>query len=101
MRGHRTSVGPALVAAFLILSLPAPVARPVAAQSNHGAIVPFTIAVPEAVLTDLKERLARTRVPGEIGRSGWGYGTNLAHLRELVTSSSTRFHWREQERRLH
>ena len=72
---------------------------PVLAQGSV-AIVPFKIAVPDAVLTDLKERLARTRFPGEIEGSGWDYGTNLAYLRELVTYWRTSFDWRAQERRL-
>src|SRR5204863_360547 len=41
---------------------------------------PFRIAVPDAVLADLRERLARTRFPDEIPGSGWTYGTNLAYL---------------------
>jgi microsomal epoxide hydrolase len=63
-------------------------------------VVPFKIAVPDAVLADLKERLARTRFPSEIEGSGWDYGTNLAYLRELVTYWRTSFDWRAQERRL-
>src|SRR5437667_385445 len=51
---------------------------------------PFRIAVPQAVLADLRERLARTRFPDEIPGSGWTYGTNLAYLRELVA------YWRER-----
>ena len=63
-------------------------------------VVPFKIAVPDAVLADLKERLARTRFPGEIEGAGWDYGTNLAYLRELVTYWRTTFDWRAQERKL-
>ena len=63
-------------------------------------VVPFKIAVPDAVLADLKERLARTRFPSEIEGSGWDYGTNLAYLRELVTYWRTTFDWRAQERKL-
>lgn len=71
------------------------------AQGSGGeAIVPYKIAVPEAVLTDLKDRLARTRFPDEIEGSGWDYGTNLAYLRELVAYWRTRFDWRAAERRL-
>jgi pimeloyl-ACP methyl ester carboxylesterase len=56
--------------------------------------------VPEAVLTDLKDRLARTRFPSEIEGSGWDYGTNLAYLKELVTYWRTSFDWRGQEKKL-
>ncbi len=34
-------------------------------------IVPFTIHVPDEVLADLKDRLARTRLPDAIDGSGW------------------------------
>src|SRR5262249_5566478 len=46
---------------------------------------PFAVAVPEDTLVDLRERLARTRWPEEIGNDNWQYGTNLAYLKELVT----------------
>jgi pimeloyl-ACP methyl ester carboxylesterase len=72
----------------------------VMAQSAGTAVVPFKIDVPEAVLVDLKERLARTRFPDEIEKSEWDYGTNLAYLKELVAYWRTTFDWREQERRL-
>ena len=55
------------------------------AAQEGSAIVPFKIAVPDGVLEDLKERLARTRFPSEIENSGWDYGTNLSYLRDLVT----------------
>src|SRR5205809_5189603 len=58
---------------------------------------PFRIAVPDAVLADLRERLARTRFPDEIPDSGWTYGTNLAYLRELVAYWRERFDWRAAE----
>ena len=35
--------------------------------------VPFTIAVPEEVLSDLRQRLAATRWPDELPGSGWLY----------------------------
>jgi pimeloyl-ACP methyl ester carboxylesterase len=68
--------------------------------SPGEAIVPFRIDVPEATLTDLKERLSKTRFPSEIEGSGWDYGTNLAYLKALLTYWRTAFSWRAQERRL-
>ena len=62
--------------------------------------MPYRINVADATLTDVKERLAKTRFPSEIDNSGWDYGTNLAYLKELVTYWRTTFNWREQERRL-
>jgi pimeloyl-ACP methyl ester carboxylesterase len=70
------------------------------AQATSDAVVPFRIQVPDAVLRDLKDRLARTRFPTEIDGAGWDYGTNLTYLKELVAYWQTRFDWRAQERRL-
>ncbi len=63
-------------------------------------IEPFRIAVSDAVLTDLRERLARTRFPDELDDAGWTYGTNLAYLRELVAYWRDRYDWRKEEARL-
>jgi pimeloyl-ACP methyl ester carboxylesterase len=63
-------------------------------------IAPFRIEVPDAVLRDLRERIARTRWPDEISGSGWDYGTNLAYLRELLDYWRDGFDWRAQERKL-
>ncbi|HEY7135776.1 MAG TPA: alpha/beta fold hydrolase [Acidimicrobiia bacterium] len=63
-------------------------------------IEPFTIDVPDAVLTDLHERLARTRFPEQIPDAGWDYGTELGYLRELVGYWRDNYDWRKQEARL-
>ena len=59
-----------------------------AAQAAGSAIVPFTIQVPDAVLSDLKARLARARWPDEIEDAGWRYGANVAYMKELVASGA-------------
>ncbi len=58
---------------------------------------PFTVAVPEAVLADLRDRLARTRWPDEIAGAGWAYGANLTFMRELAAYWRDGFDWRAQE----
>ena len=68
--------------------------------AGAAAIVPFKIQVPDAVLSDLKERLARARFADEFPDVGWDYGTNLNYLRSLVTYWRERYDWRAQERRL-
>jgi microsomal epoxide hydrolase len=50
-------------------------------------IHPFTINIPDEVLTDLKQRLAATRWTNEIDNDDWQRGTNLAYLKELCA------HW--------
>ncbi len=67
---------------------------------DGAAITPFTIQVPDAVLADLKARLALARIPEPLQGSGWQLGTDTAYLRELVTYWRDRFDWRAQERRL-
>jgi microsomal epoxide hydrolase len=61
---------------------------------------PFTIDVADEVLTDLGERLARTRWPDEIPDGGWRYGTDLRYLQALVEYWRTRYDWRAAERTL-
>ena len=61
------------------------------------AVQPFAIHVPDEVLADLRERLTRTRWPGEIPGAAWDYGSNLAYLKELVDYWRTQFDWRAQE----
>jgi len=61
------------------------------------ATLPFRIDVPDGVLTDLRERLARTRLPDQIDGAGWDYGTELGYLRELVAYWRDKFDWRAQE----
>jgi microsomal epoxide hydrolase len=64
------------------------------------AIQPFKIEVPDATLSDLRERLARTRFPDQIEGANWDYGTELSYLRELVAYWKDEFDWRAQERLL-
>ena len=58
---------------------------------------PFTIAVPEGVLSDLRGRLARVRWPDEVPDGGWRYGTDLAYMKELVAYWRDRYDWRKNE----
>jgi pimeloyl-ACP methyl ester carboxylesterase len=61
-------------------------------------IEPFMVSIDEAVLVDLRERLARTRWPDEIDGSDWSYGTSLSYLQGLITYWLRDFDWRAQER---
>ena len=63
-------------------------------------IRPFRIEVPDSVLDDLRDRLARTRWPDEIPMLGWEYGVPLPCLQGLADHWRTRFDWRAQEARL-
>ncbi|MCC4769135.1 alpha/beta fold hydrolase [Methanosarcina sp. DH2] len=61
------------------------------------SIQPFHIDIPQAVLQDLKERLAGTRWPDEVEGAGWDYGTNLDYLKGLVDYWQNKYDWRAQE----
>jgi pimeloyl-ACP methyl ester carboxylesterase len=61
---------------------------------------PFTIAIDDAVLDDLRDRLARTRLPDQIDGTGWEYGLPADYLAELVAYWRDTYDWRAQERHL-
>jgi pimeloyl-ACP methyl ester carboxylesterase len=67
---------------------------------TRAAPEPFRLHVPDQVLADLRERLARTRWPDEIPDSGWRYGSNLAFMRRLVDHWRDGFDWRSHEEEL-
>lgn len=57
----------------------------------------FTIRVPEAVLEDLKGRLARTRWPSDLGNADWRYGTSRDYLESFVDYWLKDYDWRLAE----
>jgi epoxide hydrolase len=60
-------------------------------------IQPFRLAIPQEVLDDLGDRLARTRWPDELPDVGWAYGIPLGYLKELTEYWRTRYDWRRHE----
>ena len=60
----------------------------------------FEVAVPEGDLSDLRERLARTRWPEAEPVDGWDQGVPLAWLRELCERWREGYDWRRLESRL-
>jgi len=68
------------------------------AEKQHESIKSFTIAVPDSIIEDLRERLERTRFPDQLENAGWSYGTELSYLKELCTYWHSGFDWRAQER---
>jgi pimeloyl-ACP methyl ester carboxylesterase len=70
-----------------------------ASVADRIAIEPFTIAIEEAVLTDLRERIERTRWPDGTDPGGWDSGADPGYLRSLLADWAE-FDWREQERQL-
>lgn len=60
----------------------------------------FNLHVPEAALTDLRDRLARTRLPDQAPEPPWTYGTDAAYLGDLIEYWRTGFDWRAEEAKL-
>ena len=61
---------------------------------------PFSIAIEEGVLSDLRERIGNTRWPPPSPEAPWAQGTDLAYLRDLLAYWAGDFDWRAQEERL-
>ena len=69
-------------------------------MADPVAIEPFTIAVDEAALSDLRDRIRRTRWPDHVAGSDWTYGTDPEFLRSLLATWADEFDWRERAREL-
>ena len=67
-------------------------------QVDH--IRPFTVAVPQAALDDLKARLANTRWPEKETVGDWEQGVPLAYAQELAAYWRDDYDWRVVEARL-
>ncbi|MFF1573660.1 epoxide hydrolase family protein [Leifsonia sp. NPDC058292] len=61
---------------------------------------PFRIDVPDSVLDDLRERLARTRYAPSLGDGTRSGGMDAAELRGLVEAWANDYDWRAEEARL-
>src|SRR2546429_8948314 len=61
-------------------------------------VSPFTVQVPDQVLSDLRARIRNTRwPPGAPGRE-WEQGTDLEYLKGLLGYWADGFDWRAQAR---
>lgn len=61
---------------------------------------PFTIAIPDADLDDLRRRLEATRWADDFGNEDWTYGVERGWLEEMVGYWAGEFDWRAQEEAL-
>jgi pimeloyl-ACP methyl ester carboxylesterase len=57
----------------------------------------FNIDIPDSAITDLRERLKRTRWAPEYANDNWQYGTSGAYLQELLAYWADDYDWREHE----
>src|ERR1039458_5610794 len=60
----------------------------------------FKIDVAADVLSDLQQRLKRTRWSYQIEGTGWNSGTDVAYLKELVNYWQDGYDWQKHERAL-
>ncbi|MSP29052.1 MAG: epoxide hydrolase [Acetobacteraceae bacterium] len=61
---------------------------------------PFHLHVDDAAIADLRDRLARTRLPDQAPDAPWAYGTDVGYLRDLIGYWRDGFDWRAEEARL-
>ena len=64
---------------------------------SNDAIRPFKIAISDAVLADLKQRLANTRWPEKETVSDWSQGIPLAYTQEVCDYWLNSYDWRARE----
>jgi pimeloyl-ACP methyl ester carboxylesterase len=57
---------------------------------------PFTVAVDESTLDDLRERLRRARWPSDLDNADWSYGMNAEYLRDFCSYWAEEFDWHTQ-----
>lgn len=67
---------------------------------NVEDIRPFRVAVPQAAIDDLRDRLAHTRWPEKETVADWDQGVPLAYAQELAAWWHDRHDWRGVEARL-
>ena len=63
-------------------------------------VTPFSIQIEAAILSDLRERIRRTRWPDHAPGPAWDQGTDLEYLKELLAYWADEFDWHAQEREL-
>jgi len=64
------------------------------------AEAPFKIAIPDASLDILQQKLALASFPDELEDAGWDYGVPLTDIRRLVTRWKEGYDWRKYEAQL-
>jgi hypothetical protein len=65
-----------------------------------GSITPFKIAVSDAQLNQLHQKLKAATFPDELEEAGWDMGVPLPEMKRLVTTWREKYDWRAQEKTL-
>jgi pimeloyl-ACP methyl ester carboxylesterase len=61
---------------------------------------PFTIAVPDAELAELRARLSNVRWADDFGNADWSYGVERGWLEDMIRYWRDDYDWRAQEREI-
>jgi pimeloyl-ACP methyl ester carboxylesterase len=72
----------------------------VTSDDSESRVRPFRIGVPEAALSDLRGRLARTRWPEAQPVDDWSQGVPVDYLSDLCRHWADGYDWRATEERL-
>jgi pimeloyl-ACP methyl ester carboxylesterase len=70
------------------------------APAPSSLVRPFTVAIPDAEIEDLKQRLARTRWPAAETVADWSQGVRLDHAKSLIDYWAREYDWRRFESEL-
>lgn len=63
-------------------------------------IKPYTIAIEDSRISDLKQRLSLAKFPDELDGAGWEMGSSLADVKRLAAHWESAYDWRAAERDL-
>jgi pimeloyl-ACP methyl ester carboxylesterase len=69
-------------------------------DTSSSSIRPFAVAIDQDAVDDLRERLARTRLPQAAPGDDWTYGVPNAYLAQVIAEWKDDFDWRAQEARM-
>lgn len=70
------------------------------ADDTMTDIRPYTISIPDAQISDLKQRLSAAKFPDELDEAAWDLGAPLADVKRLCSYWKETFDWRRVETEL-
>jgi len=68
--------------------------------ADKNAIRPFHVNIPEAVLADLRQRLAQTRLPDKETVTDYSQGVPLKTVQQVLSYWQSAYDWRKVETRI-
>lgn len=66
-------------------------------MAGTGIPQPFTIAIPDAALDDLRHRLRTTRRPDDFDNADWSFGIERGWPEQMAGYWADAYDWRAQE----